>query len=218
MLKTGNDRLQVIPFVLSPKAGIPNFQDLMPDDVGWNWSNTNRTKEHNRCTALESSLNHPSPDPWKNYLPWNQSLVPKRLGTAALRGWGMPLLVLPHAFLILDQENSMDGGAWQATVHGVTKLRTRLSDFIFTFTGWLDDAWSCWLLEHCSPIMGHKGVPTITGVTHCPGVNPRAPQTPFTSGQEKVGLVQQESPDFSGALDVWESNLNAFPSCVSYGL
>ena len=30
-------------------------------------------------------------------------------------------------------ENSMDRGAWQATVHGVTKSRTRLSDFTFTF-------------------------------------------------------------------------------------
>ena len=27
----------------------------------------------------------------------------------------------------------MDGGAWQATVHGVAKSRTRLSDFTFTF-------------------------------------------------------------------------------------
>ena len=26
-------------------------------------------------------------------------------------------------------ENSMDGGAWWATVHGVTKSRTQLSDF-----------------------------------------------------------------------------------------
>ena len=26
----------------------------------------------------------------------------------------------------------MDGEAWQATVHGVTKSRTRLSDFTFT--------------------------------------------------------------------------------------
>ena len=30
-------------------------------------------------------------------------------------------------------ENPMDGGAWQAAVHGVTKSRTRLSDFPFTF-------------------------------------------------------------------------------------
>ena len=28
----------------------------------------------------------------------------------------------------------MDGGAWWATVHGVAKSRTRLSDFTFTFT------------------------------------------------------------------------------------
>ena len=27
----------------------------------------------------------------------------------------------------------MDGGAWLAAVHGVTKSRTRLSDFILTF-------------------------------------------------------------------------------------
>ena len=30
-------------------------------------------------------------------------------------------------------ENPMDGGAWWAAVHGVTKSRTHLSDFTFTF-------------------------------------------------------------------------------------
>ena len=30
-------------------------------------------------------------------------------------------------------ENPMDGGAWWAAVHGVTKSRTQLSDFPFTF-------------------------------------------------------------------------------------
>ena len=30
-------------------------------------------------------------------------------------------------------ENSMDRGAWLAAVHGVSKSRTRLSDFTFTF-------------------------------------------------------------------------------------
>ena len=30
-------------------------------------------------------------------------------------------------------ENPMDGGAWWAAIHGVTKSRTRLSDFTFTF-------------------------------------------------------------------------------------
>ena len=31
----------------------------------------------------------------------------------------------------------MDRGAWWATVHGVTKSRTQLSDFTFTFTMFL---------------------------------------------------------------------------------
>ena len=30
-------------------------------------------------------------------------------------------------------ENPMEGGAWQATVHGVTKSGIRLSNFTFTF-------------------------------------------------------------------------------------
>ena len=30
-------------------------------------------------------------------------------------------------------ENPMDGGAWWAAVHGVSKSQTRLSDFTFTF-------------------------------------------------------------------------------------
>ena len=30
-------------------------------------------------------------------------------------------------------ENPMDGGAWWAAVHGVTKSRARLSDFTLTF-------------------------------------------------------------------------------------
>ena len=30
-------------------------------------------------------------------------------------------------------ENLMDGGAWWAVVHGVTKSQTQLSDFTFTF-------------------------------------------------------------------------------------
>ena len=30
-------------------------------------------------------------------------------------------------------ENPMDGGAWKAAAHGVTKSWTRLSDFTFTF-------------------------------------------------------------------------------------
>ena len=37
----------------------------------------------------------------------------------------------PHQYSCL--ENPMDGGAWWAAVHGVSKRWTRLSDFTFTF-------------------------------------------------------------------------------------
>ena len=37
---------------------------------------------------------------------------------------------------VLLPGKSMDGGAWQAAVHGVAKSRTRLSDFTFTFMHW----------------------------------------------------------------------------------
>ena len=43
-----------------------------------------------------------------------------------LLGDGTPL---QHSCL----ENPMDGGAWWAAVHGVTKSQTQLSDFSFTF-------------------------------------------------------------------------------------
>ena len=43
-----------------------------------------------------------------------------------VKGNGTPL---QHSCL----ENPMDGGAWWAAVHGVTKSRTQLSDFTFTF-------------------------------------------------------------------------------------
>ena len=38
-----------------------------------------------------------------------------------------------HPTPVLFLENPMDRGAWWATVHGVAKSRTRLSDFTFTF-------------------------------------------------------------------------------------
>ena len=45
-------------------------------------------------------------------------------------GWEDPLeeCVATHSS-ILTWRIPMDGGAWQATAHGVTKSRTRLSDF-----------------------------------------------------------------------------------------
>ena len=57
-------------------------------------------------------------------------------------------------------ENPMDGGAWKASVHGVAKSRTRLSDFTFTFNF---HAWEKEMASHASvlawriPGMGEPG-------------------------------------------------------------
>ena len=54
----------------------------------------------------------PGFDPWVRTIPWRS----KRLYPLQYTGL----------------ESSMDRGAWQATVHGVAKSQTRLSDFDFT--------------------------------------------------------------------------------------
>ena len=40
-------------------------------------------------------------------------------------------------------ENPMDGGAWQATVHGVVKSHTRLSNFTLTFFHFMYQTLQC---------------------------------------------------------------------------
>ena len=74
-----------INMLIPSSTGIPNLWGLMPDDRRWNWCNNHRNKVHHKCNTLESSWNHrPPPHPhhhvWKNCLPQNWSLVPKRLG------------------------------------------------------------------------------------------------------------------------------------------
>ena len=60
------------------------------------------------------------------FLILNSSMNYSFLWIYSREGNGTPL---QHSCL----ENPMDGGAWWAAVHGVTKGRTRLSDFTFTF-------------------------------------------------------------------------------------
>ena len=62
---------------------------------------------------------------WSTLFAWRQS-VSSSLVRRGLEGNGTP----PQYSCL---ENPMDGGAWCAAVHGVTKSRTRLSDFTFTF-------------------------------------------------------------------------------------
>ena len=52
-------------------------------------------------------------DPWVGKIPWRWK-------------WHPTPVFLP--------ENPMDGGAWQATVHGIAKSQTRLSDFTLHFS------------------------------------------------------------------------------------
>ena len=65
--------------------GTPTLNQI-PDDMRWSLCNNNRNKVHNKCMCLNysESTPHPHPSPWKNCIPWNWSLVPKRLGTATL--------------------------------------------------------------------------------------------------------------------------------------
>ena len=66
-------------------------------------------------------------DPWVRKIPWR-------------RKWQPTPVLLPGKF--------MDGGAWWATVHGVAKSRTRLSNFTCTFC-------VCLSLFHCAALFPH---------------------------------------------------------------
>ena len=76
--------------------------------VGHNWSDLVAA-----AAAADKESAGPGFDPWVGKIPWK-------------RGNGYPL---QYSCL----ESSMDRGAWQATVHGIAKGWTRLSDFTFTF-------------------------------------------------------------------------------------
>ena len=57
---------------------------------------------------------------WRERANWDREVLSAREGN------GTPL---QYSCL----ENPMDGGAWEAAVHGVTESWTQLSDFTFTF-------------------------------------------------------------------------------------
>ena len=51
----------ILPKFQIIRPGVPNLQDLMPDDLWWSWCNNN--KVHSKCNVLESSPNHPQNHP-----------------------------------------------------------------------------------------------------------------------------------------------------------
>ena len=85
------------------KAGVPNLQNLMPNDLRWSWCNNKR----NKCNTLESSQNHPfHPSPWKNCFPRIPFLVPKSLGTDAVR-----IYLRPHTLSDRTRAGTQDLGS-----------------------------------------------------------------------------------------------------------
>ena len=60
-------------------------------------------------------------------------------------------------------ENLMDGGAWWATVHGVAKSRTRLSDFTFNLKICL---FGCYSLLPAQTLWGHGPLFTCVPLTY----------------------------------------------------
>ena len=71
-------------------------------------------------------------------------LYPRASQGSCSETYGILMFFLSAAFKDLSQGNGtplqyscleslMDGGAWWATVHGVARSQTRLSDFTFTF-------------------------------------------------------------------------------------
>ena len=71
---------------------------------------------------VKSQLIGKDPDAGKDWRQKNKEVVEHEIR----EGDGTP-------FQYSCLENPMDRGAWKAAVHGVTKSRTRLSDFTFTF-------------------------------------------------------------------------------------
>ena len=99
-------------------------------------SEVSQKKEHNYCIGSEgkaSACNMGDPDS-----------IPG-LGRCPGEGNGNPL---QYSCL----ENPMDRGAWWATIYGVTKSRTRLNDFTFTFNTyiWNLGRWYWWYLQSSS--------------------------------------------------------------------
>ena len=81
------------------------------------------------CTELISSS--PPETLYPQQLPFLSSLHP--LATTIQPLVPVDLTTLDTSLLYSFLGNPMDRGAWWATVHGVAKSRTRLSDFTFSF-------------------------------------------------------------------------------------
>ena len=92
-------------------------------------------------------------------------------------------------------ENPMDGGAWWATVHGVAKSWTRLSDFTFTLT------WKNFIIQWILLVL----VPWISGGICC--------QATQEGAQSRSS--PRQSPGWLWVLMGWRCLLHCAPSLSS---
>ena len=76
------------------KAGVPNLQDLRPDDLRWSWCNNNRNKVPSKCHVLESSWNLPSLQSVEGLSSVKPVPGAKKLGTATAKCLEELLLML----------------------------------------------------------------------------------------------------------------------------
>ena len=86
---------------------------------------------HNTRSRETSSRVHvrvPGPSQILTICIWLQLMSTVDYAQCKITPWPINLQVLYSCL-----ENSMDGGAWWAAVHGVAKSQTRLRDFTFTF-------------------------------------------------------------------------------------
>ena len=108
--------------------------------VGREMNNVNSNLHPYWLNAREIGFSPGVPDPFR----WDSSDLQWRIHRIALIAWTQTFFTLGCLVINIGEgsgtplqysclENPMDGGAWKATVHGVAKSRTRLSDFTFTF-------------------------------------------------------------------------------------
>ena len=96
--------LEILSFTSQPGQGLLTFQDSDKDLLSRKFLLI-LLKDSSERICLQCG--RPGFDPWVRKFPWR-------------REW------LPFQYSCL--ENSKDRGAWRATVHGVAKTQTRLSD------------------------------------------------------------------------------------------
>ena len=79
-------------FINSFRAGVPNLQDLMPNDQRWNWCNNNRDE----CTINVIHLNHPQTIP---LAPVCGKIVFHKTGPWCQKDWGLLLQIIMVSFV-----------------------------------------------------------------------------------------------------------------------